>query len=131
MLCRRISHITVPAVLRILLGYFSHEIVTVCFGKDACRSNAGICGVSVNHGLEILEAVAAERAEFIAVNEEEIRLRIQPLNGPLHTCNGCPEDIELIYLLGRYCLNGPCNCLLLNDWPQLLASLFRHLFGVV
>ena len=73
MLCRGVAHIAVPAILRVLLGYFSHEIVTVCFGKDACRSNAGICGVSVNHGLEILEAVAAERAEFIAVNEEEIR----------------------------------------------------------
>ena len=75
MLRRGVPHITVPAILRVFQGYFSHEAVTVSFGKDGGCGNAGVGGVSVHYGLEILEAIALEGTESVAVYEEEIRCR--------------------------------------------------------
>ena len=126
-----VAEIPVPAVLGVFLREFPHEFVAVRLGEDGGGGDAGEGGVAMHHGAEILEPVPAEGAELVAVDEEEIRCRVQLHNRPLHSRDGGPEDVEPVDFFRLDGLHRPGDRFGLDDGPQLLPRLLGHLLGVV
>ena len=124
----RVSHVPFPSVLRILQSKFSHIFIPVCLGQYGCRGDAGIFAVSLYHALI---AVTVEWLEFISIYKKKFRLDAQPADCPLHTGNGC---IQNIYCIDFFCTDFfycPSDSFPLDDRAERLPCLFCHFLGVV
>ena len=128
---RGVAHVAVPAVFGVIGSDGAHEFIPVSLCQNRSGGNAGIGGISMHYGPEVLEAVPVKRPELVAVDEQEFRRRVQPQDCPLHACDRGPQDIQGVYFRGAYGLYGPGDSFPLNDGAKLLTGLFRHLFGVI
>ena len=69
----------------------------------------------MNHSAVGAEAIFIERSETVAVDQQEVRFRVKPPDRALHSGNGCPKNIQLIYFLSADSLDRPSDRLTLND----------------
>ena len=99
--------------------------------EDRGGGDTGIGRVAVDDGPVILEPIGSERAEFVAVDKQELRRRIQAQHRPLHARDGGPEDVEAVDFRRADFFYGPGDGFALNHFPKFLPGALGHLFRIV
>ena len=126
-----VAHVAVPAVLGVAGGKAAHELVAVGFGEYRGSGDGGVGGVAVNNCGVIVETVALEGAELVAVDKQEFRPGIKAEDGPLHAGDAGPEDVEAVDVVNANLFHGPGDGLALDYGTELFAGTLGHLLGVV
>ena len=115
------------AIAGVLLVQREHFPVTGNLGKNGRSGDGRYAAIALDHRL----TAHWQRGTAIAVNQNEVRLNMQPGYRALHGQHGCVQDIQAVDFFHLGAGNTPGQRTLLNQRKQRLAARFGQLLGVV
>lgn len=141
-----VASIVIPSIKRKFLVEFLHVVVAIGLGKNRCSSDAEVLAIALHDGLvrnkaslPIRERVTVGifiegflvRVEAVAVYDEMLWAHLECIDGSVHGCDACAEDVHLVNLLWSDDAHSPRYGIALNLLAQTIALLRCELLGVV
>ena len=124
----RVSHVSVPSVLRVFLCKIPHVFVPVCLCQDRCGGDRCVLSVTFDHALVL---ISVERLESVSVDKQELRLDDKSSYRPLHAGYGSIEYVDRIDFFSGDFLDRPCDSFLFDNGTQDFTRFLGHLLGVI